>query len=291
MKKIIFSAVIAFAATISGGAQTVTKPVVNVQSFEYSQAFGTAEVEVIRNNVISSLQATNRIIIVDLEQQDAVKSEANRRKDEGAMNDDHSVADITQLNANYLLKGMLNSINTTESKSTDKDGKVSYSWKTKLEYTLQLIDPSTGATVYSNTYSSSGSSSSGSSESRKKAVSGSSASMKSFIEAAFPVRGTILAVKDIDTKKNVAKTVYINLGNDHGIQVGQKFSVYAVVDIAGEKSETEIGTVTAAEVMSGSRTLCKVNKGGDVVLQKLNAKEEMSIKTREVRTFLDKINI
>lgn len=289
MKRFFFPAVIAFAAIVTGMAQTVTKPVVNVQSFEYSNAFGTAEVEVIRNNVISSLQATQRIIIVDLEQQSAVKGEANRRKDEGAMNDDHSVADITQLNANFLLKGMLNSINTTESKSTDKDGKVSYSWKSKLEYTLQLIDPATGATVYSNTYTSSGSSSAGASEARSKAVSGSSASMKSFIENAFPVKGTILATKDVDTKKNVAKTVYINLGSDHGILNGQKFSVYAVVDIAGEKSETEIGTVTASEIMSGSRSLCKVNKGGDVILQKLNAKEEMTIKTREVRTFLDKL--
>ena len=289
MKKILFSAAIAFAAIATGIAQTVTKPVVRVLSFEYSQAFGTAEVEIIRNNVIQSLNETKRIIIVDSEKENsAVDIEGGIRKNVNTMNDDHAVGDIGLLNANYLLKGMLNSINTTESKSTDKDGNVKYSYKTKLEYSLQLIDPSTGATVYSNTYSSSASSGT-SAESRKKAVSGSSASMKSFIEAAFPVKGTILAAKDIDTKKNAAKTVYINLGNDQGIMSGQKFSVYAVVDIAGEKSETEIGTVTAAEVMSGTRTLCKVNKGGDVILQKLNAKEEMTIKTREIRTFLDKI--
>lgn len=277
MKKLFMTAILALSASVVSFAQ-VTKQVVNVENFAYSSRFSEAEVHIVRNNVIQSLQSTKRIIVVDLQQQNAVKSEAERRKSEAAINDEHAVADITQLNANYILKGTLNSIATKSEVKKSYDGKTYTQWTTELNYTIQLLDPATGATQNSYTYSSSASSTDGASDSRTKAVNGSSSNMKKFIEDAFPVKGTIVQVADGDAKK--AKTVYVNLGNDQGIQKGQKFVVYQVVDIAGEKSEKEIGTLTAAEVMSATRTLCKVNDGGDIIAKNMAANVEMTIKSR-----------
>ena len=50
--------------------------------------------------------------------------------------------------------------------------------------------------------------------------------------------------------------------------------------MAGEISEKEIGTLTAVEVMSATRTLCKVNNGGDVIANNLASNVEMTIKSR-----------
>ena len=278
MKKLLLSATLSIVASLACFAQ-VTKQVVNVQGFTYSSDFSQIEATTVRNNVIQSLQSTNRIIVVDLLQQEAVKAEAERRKSEAAMNDEHAVADITQLNANYLLKGTLNSIRTTKKTGKDylKNEEYIY-WETELTYTIQLINPATGATQSSYTYASSAISRVGATDSRNDAVVGSSTNMKKFIEEAFPVKGTIVQVSEGDAKK--AKKVYINLGNDQGIQKGQKFIVYSVIDIAGEKSEKEVGTLTAVEVMGATRTLCKVNNGGDVIANNMASNIEMTIKTR-----------
>lgn len=276
MKKKLYFTALAFIASVACFAQ-VTKQVVNVEGFSYSSAFSEAEAEIVRNNVIQSLQETKRIIVVDLKQQATIKAEAERRKAEAAMNDEHEVADITQLNANYIIKGTLNTIGTRQESYRVEGGSRTY-WVTELNYTIQLIDPSTGATQSSYTYTSSAQSSSGASDSRNSAITGSSTNMKAFIEEAFPVKGTIIQVAEGDAKK--AKTVYINLGNDQGIQKGQKFEVYEIIDIAGEKSEKQIGTLTAVEVMSATRTLCKVNDGGDIISKNMASNAEMTIKSR-----------
>ena len=278
MKKLISFASLILGVSIASFAQ-VTKQVVNVEKFGYSNSFSESEANIVRNNVIQSLQATKRIIVVDLAQQGVVQTEAERRKSEAAMNDEHEVADITQLNANYILKGMLNSVNTEHKTGKNLFTGDPYSYyETALNYTIQLIDPATGATNSSYSYTATGKDDNSQQASRSAAITGSSTNMKKFIEEAFPVKGTIVQVADGDSKK--AKTVYINLGNDQGIQKGQKFVVYAVIDIAGEKSEKEIGTLTAVEVMSATRTMCKVNNGGDVIAMNLASNTEMTIKTR-----------
>ena len=264
MKKVILSAFVAmFCAT--GFAQDVTKEVVNVEGFTYNNDFTASEVATVRRNVVSSLQNTKRIIVVDLTQQASVANEAKKRQNATRMNDNHEVKDIVELNANFILKGALNSINTVSKTGKDLISGNSYTyWESKLSYTIVLIDPATGATASTN-------------------IEGSASNMKKFIEDCFPVKGTIVAIADGDSKK--AKTVYINLGNDAGMTKGQKLAVYQVIDIAGEKSEKEIGTLTVQESMSATRSLCKVDKGGDIIVKAMATNAELTIKTRAKRGF------
>lgn len=280
MNKLLFSATLAFVAIAIGFAQEVTKQVVNVEAFTAETTFTRNEVEAVRKNVIASLLATKRITVVDLEDEASIKAELERRHHEMAMADMREVKDIIRLNADFILKGNLNSLNTTQKTEKNYKGELQTYYQAQLSYTITLIDPATGATQNTYSYSFSAKSNDGANAARTAVINGSSANMKKFIEEAFPVRGTIVQVADLDSKKNVAKTVYINLGNDQGIGKGQKFVVYAVVDIAGEKSEKEIGTLTAVEVMSGTRTLCKVNNGGDEIAKNLASNAEMTIKSR-----------
>ncbi len=282
MKNIIIAAAMAMLSCSVSYAQDVTKQVVNVGNFSYASDFRADEAGIIRNNVIQSLQATKRVIVVDLNQQDAIKQEAERRKSEAAMGDNRDIEDITQLNADFILTGVLKSITETQGQQKSWDGKTYTAWKANIEFTINLIDPATGATTNSYSYTSSASSTSNSEEARTNAINSCSGNLKRFIEEAFPVRGKILQMAEGDNKK--AKTVYINLGNDQGIQKGQKFIVYEVVDIAGEKSEKEIGTLTVNEVMSATRSLCKVNDGGQEISANLSAGKEMTLKSRATKT-------
>lgn len=96
MKKVILSAFVAmFCAT--GFAQDVTKEVVNVEGFTYNNDFTASEVATVRRNVVSSLQNTKRIIVVDLTQQASVANEAKKRQNATRMNDNHEVKDIVDI--------------------------------------------------------------------------------------------------------------------------------------------------------------------------------------------------
>lgn len=96
MKKVILSAFVAmFCAT--GFAQDVTKEVVNVEGFTYNNDFTASEVATVRRNVVSSLQNTKRIIVVDLTQHASVANEAKKRQNATRMNDNHEVKDIVDI--------------------------------------------------------------------------------------------------------------------------------------------------------------------------------------------------
>lgn len=274
MRKLICIVAIACLCILSCYAQNAVKYVVNVGAFTYGKpTFTSLEALTVRNNVIRTLHSANRVHVVDLGQQEEINREEERRRAQAALGDYRDVADITQLKANYILNGMLNSISVTRGKTL---------YNAKLIFSVTLTDVSNG-TIHSSFQYDSFASGSTATEARNNAISTSAETLNKFIEDAFPVTGSILQVVDVDAKKPVAKTVYIDLGNDDGIQPGQFFSVYAIVDVAGEKGETEIGALQAKTVLSGGRTLCKVTKGGDVILQKLNGKEEMFIKSRTAR--------
>ena len=287
MKKVILSAFVAMFC-VAGYAQDVTKQVVNVEGFTYDNSFSAAEVAAVRRNVVSSLQNTKRIIVVDLTQQKSVEKEKQNRQKATRMNDNHEVKDMVELNANFILKGALNSINTVSKTGKDVISGGSYTyWESKLSYTIVLIDPATGATTSTKSYTSTATSRDGANAARNAAIEGSSNNMKKFIEECFPVKGTIVAIADGDSKK--AKSVYINLGNDAGMTKGQKLAVYQVIDIAGEKSEKEIGTLTVKESMSATRSLCTVDKGGDIIVKAMATNAEITIKTRAKRGFLSDV--
>ena len=287
MKKIFLSAFMALLCS-TGFAQDVTKQVVNVEGFTYDNEFTASEVATVRRNVVNSLQNTKRIIVVDLTQQKSVENEKLNRQKATRMNDNHEVKDMVELNANFILKGALNSINTVSKTGKDVVSGVSYTyWESKLSYSITLIDPATGATASAKNYTSTATSRDGANASRNAAIEGSSNNMKKFIEECFPVKGTIVAIADGDSKK--AKSVYINLGNDAGMTKGQKLAVYQVIDIAGEKSEKEIGTLTVKESMSATRSLCTVDKGGDIIVKAMATNAEITIKTRAKRGFLSDV--
>lgn len=104
-------------------------------------------------------------------------------------------------------------------------------------------------------------------------------SMDNFVNETFPIEGLILKVETV--KKDKAQTVYIDLGNAQGVTDGQRFNVFLETDIAGEIGRTEIGALSAKEVVSAQRTLCKVTKGGKEIQEAFQKGQKLIVISRK----------
>ena len=97
----------------------------------------------------------------------------------------------------------------------------------------------------------------------------------------FKPEGKILQINEGTPKK--AKTVYVSLGSDDGIEIKQILEVYKEIDIAGEISKRLIGEAEIIEIMGPSRCLIKIKNGGEEVQQVLSSGGVLTVQTRDVK--------
>ena len=302
--KYVTLAVIATLA-MNANSQELKKTVLGIEDITYSSDFYPAEVEQIRNNIISAIRNTNRVIVVDHSKttNKALANESERRKQEAAM-DANTVADMGTLNANSLMTIHLDNINATQEMYEDYEykkvgdktqkvlkGRYPY-YKGSIAYTVKITDCETGAVQNQQNFSHevggySTFAHKADFDSRDKARAGilsRSVNQDEFtilILNTFKAAGKILQMDEGNDKK--VKSVYVSLGSEDGVSKKQVLEVYKEVDIAGEKSQKLIGEVEIAEIMGPNRCLAKVKKGGDVIAQCLSSGTNMPVKTRDVK--------
>ena len=179
--------------------------------------------------------------------------------------------------SNAILKCTVDNLTVTRKHSKNYEGKIVTYYEAVVSYSLSIINAANGTLVESKTFKSSADG-----ETEQLAATAclevKQKPLERFINNAYKVDGKILQTED-DGKK--AKKVYVSLGSNDGVKKGQKLEVYKEVDIAGEISRKLIGEITIEEVMSASRCLCKVNKGGDVILVEFTKGTKMPVTTKE----------
>ena len=240
--------------------QVKGKPVIFVDYFNAPSNINESLIETLRGKVIEGIQETQRLQVIDIDSYAQLKDEAERRKKESAMADlTARTSEMRTLGANYILTGDIATMMATEQK--DSDNKRYY--KGSIQWTIKVIDAETGTLKTTQTFDHSGFTGSRGDtrdEAIVKTCDYAKYSMDDFVNETFPMEGLILKVETV--KKNKAQTVYIDLGSAQGVTDGQRFDVFLETDIAGEIGRTEIGALSAKEVISAQRTLCKVTKGG-----------------------------
>lgn len=263
MKKIFaFATMLFFAVTVS--AQN--KPTVCVENFTNNSTLKNNLVKSMQNEIVSGLTGTGRVI---------VKEESNFPK----LPSD-PVARIEALKSegvNFLMKGQVNTVATGTSKSALDKNKTVYT--AEISYTLTLIDIESNRTVASDTEKASYNSGSTESEAILEAISNSKDAMNRYVDSHFRISATIKALDQVDPKKG-AKTVYVTMGTDVGLEKGDIMEVFAEVNIAGEIAQKKIGEVKAVEVMSGTLTLCSVKDGGAEIKKAYDEGTAMSVVSR-----------
>lgn len=261
------------------------KDVVLIDFFNRAAGVDQGHVENLRTHIIQGITETERLRVLDVATQPSLATEEQRRKAESAMSDviAHSSA-IQTLGAKYIITADVTTMTAT--KKTTQEGAVYYTGN--LTWAIKAIDASNGVLKYTETYQLGGGNllsltGSGSTpdDAMLETCKLAKKSMKAFVNKAFPIEGTLLKVETV--KKNKAETVYIDLGSAHGVSVGQRFDVYVEIDIAGEVSRKAVGELNAKEVLSASRALCKVTKGGDLILDASNKEQKLIVVSRAAK--------
>ncbi len=245
MKRFLFSLAAMFLLVVTTAAQN-DKTNVCVDDFGYNSRIGTNWVTNLRNNVIQGMHQTGRLNLIDVTTFSDLPEDAESR-----------LGQLSASNVDVLVKGYYNSLDCVS--KTNKDGKVSY--EATSDYTLTLVDTQTGAVLGSQNFKNSWTIGSSSSESITKAIEYAINDMKKFVDNQFKMEAVIKALDQVDPKKG-AKTVYVTLGSDAGVQPGQMFDVFQEIEIAGEVGQKLVGTAKAKEVVSSGITLCTISKGG-----------------------------
>lgn len=243
-------------------SETGEKETVYIDYFTKSSDVSSSDVETLRNKIIEGITATQRVTVIDVASNEILKAEALRRQETSAMGDATArKEEMSTLGAGSLIQGHVTSLVTTKGK--DDDGKVFY--ESIVKFTIKIVDASTGTLNATESFENKGKSQN-KAKSIVKCLDISSYEMETFVENYFKLKGYVIQVKEQNKKKTKAVSLYINLGSARGIQKGQFFNVYEAVDIAGEISYEKIGRIVTTEIMGQNRSVCKVRKGGDKIL-------------------------
>ena len=293
-------------ASVSVNAQELKKKVLAVGDFTYSSNFSKEDASLVRNQIIKAVQNTGRVIVVDHSSstQKELDAESERRKQESAM-DANAVADMVSLNSNSILTANLAQISVTKEIYEDveyvkgSDGKTHKRVKGRypylrgvFTYTVKITDCETGMVQAQQDFTVTG----GGIDHQtfvsqyktgeevcdallRKSVSGDE--FKVLILNTFKPEGKILQIDEVAGKK--AKTAYVSLGSDDGVEVKQILEVYKVFDLAGEVSKKLIGEAEIDEIFGPSRCLVKIKEGGQEIQQVMSSGGALVVQTRDVK--------
>lgn len=276
MRKLLL--LVALFTTVTSASADVEKKRLLVDYFQ-SNEVELNYVDAIRNQVITGIQKTGRMTVIDADSEASLQLEIARRSDEAAMGDATArMGEIRRLGANYMLGGNVDNLSVVK-KRTD-DGKVFF--EAELSFTLKFVDVETGSLHASLTLKKTGGGSLfDNGATPDKAIAGAISSigdgMRRPVDEHFPLSGTIVEMKE--AKKNKMVSCYIDLGTGHGISKGQYVQVSKMTLIAGRRSKLEIGRLKVEVDVAEDLSECKVIKGGDVIYAAFEAGDELVIET------------
>ena len=264
MRKLFVMA--ALLLSVVGAMAQDDKPSVLVEKFTNKSTANSSVCNAVQQAIVSGLVGTGRLTVVD----------AGTMADLPTVKNDR----LLFLNDNgiqWMVEGILNSVSSAH-KSSTISGKTTYYYEGDVNYTLTLINTETGVTAISETYIESATGDS-SDEAIMRAANDAKGRMNRFVQENFKVEATIKALDEVDNKKG-AKSCYISIGSDKGIEAGQIFEVFSQIEIAGEQVDKKIGEVKVQEVMSGTLSRCTVKNGGPAIKSAFENQQKITVRSR-----------
>ena len=262
------------------------KTTVALLPFEKVASF-PAESDAIYEKVKQAFIATNRFEIVDRKNFEKINSEKELQKTENFLNSD-IVAQANAKGAEQLVTGRVIYVNYTKHATES-----SFYYDCNISFSLDVLDVETGQVIYSATLKPEDSflnsvlkSSLGANSTPAKSFDNSLIRMQkyidAFIENYFPIHTQILEI--LETKKEEAKEVLLNVGTQTGTQKNDKYSVIEITTYeAGGKSikrEIEIGELKVTDVQGAEISSAKVSKGGEAILEKFQSNAKLLCKSK-----------
>lgn len=292
MKKILLSAIAIVLGVLCSMAQDEPKGKINVffDYFSRPKSVPFEWEEAIRNSVMEGIQKTNRVNLIDVDTRGTLAIEKERREQENASagDDMDRMKVMTEEGANLLLTGHVTDVSTK--RTTSSDGR-SVGYDASLAFTIKVIDPANGTTVYTESFQipkNIGTTflkdlnpfkADTEDEAVHKCIGSIVKEMTGFVEKAFPTLGQIIELDE--TKGNDVKTAYINLGSDNGIAKGAKFEVRVKRIIGGKSSFKLLGEAEVTDVEGEELSKIKIKKGGKEIYDAFNSGQEVVIRSQK----------
>lgn len=230
-------------------------------------------------NIKGGISSSKRITMIDETTEQALQLEKDRQQEGKAVDANALFNRFTTAGADYVIKAQLTSGSCERivpEKSTDKIGKFLDSltgtdpyYKAKITYNIAIVSVKDGKILANRTFEIEGRTLKQEEKEAiayEKAINNVTVQARSLVNSVVPLNGTILKIESVNKKGDKAKTVIIDLGTQKGLSAGDVAKVYMEVDIAGEKTNREIGSMTIKEVLSPNRSLADVKNGDKEVL-------------------------
>ncbi|MGM9735649.1 MAG: hypothetical protein ACI3ZL_04485 [Candidatus Cryptobacteroides sp.] len=277
MKKLVFAILFIFSSVLL----SAQKQVVVIDYFKYASGVSASNATALRSSVIAGINAMNRVHLIDVDTESSLQMEVGRRNSELAMEDKTARAGAMKtLGANYLITGVVSRMDATY--KTNDDGSSYYNGN--IIYALTVINVENGTIVGTENYTYSGLSGNTGSTASDAVISTMNRvkqSMDNFVNEYFKLDGKVVEMNEASKKGDQAKSLYISLGSEAGIDKDQVLEVFEVKMIAGREAESNIGEIKVEEVVASDLSMCKVTKGGKEIMAAFQKGSELRVKTRK----------
>lgn len=272
----------AFTTVKAQQEETQGKPNVVLDYFEHPSNISQQYADVLRNALIQAITETQRVNLIDVATNSALKAEDERIKslqESGQLSsggDADRLQVMTQEGANFLIQGIVDNLSMQE-KTLDSGSKY---YEAAITFTLKVINPKDGKLLSSETFKvgddlinlTNG-------DTPDLAIVNtcrkSAGKIKKFVDKNFPVVGKILEIGEV--KKDEAKTLYVSVGSNVGVVKGDRFEVKKVRTIAGRTSASKIGEIEIEAVEGDDISLAKVKKEGKAIKEAIDADDTLII--------------
>lgn len=226
-----------------------------------------------RSSILQGLTSTGRLDVVDGTTINGLPSATS-----------DAILKLKEAGVQYYLEATLETITTS---TESYNGKTSY--KAKMEYSYQLYDVSSGATVSNMKDSHYGSSQNGYDAAIADSFGLVDNDVVSMVNNVFRVSAEIKAVNETHPKKGI-KSVYLGAGSSDGVAKDNIFEIFKVMDVAGEKITEKIGEMKVVEVKSANLSLCNIIKGGKELQDAMDNEIPVQVTSRPRKDILGGIN-
>lgn len=254
-----------------GYAQSDTRPVVGVSQFtcEGSDKFAGLVTE----KVVEMLTNTRRFQVVDRTSYDKVHAELELQKSEAFIDSKNIASQGVAVAAEKMITGHISKIPVYAMKNPDGSIK---GYKASVAFQMKVVDVETKLNTEATSFQGQTSEMMMSPES---AVNQSMASLQSELEEYFrknfPLAAKILKI--LDSKKDVAEIILLNVGKSQGVKVNDRFQIEYVEMLDGKPYPSSIGEVTVTKLSGNDFAECSVPKKiGEELFARFKAAEKLN---------------
>lgn len=254
MKRLILFLMCIAVHSLTGYAQSDARPVVGVAQFSCEGS--SKYVGLVTEKVVEMLTKTHRFQVVDRTSYDKVHAELELQKSEAFIDNENTAAQGVAIAAERIITGHITKIPVYAMKNPNGSVK---GYKASVAFQMKVVDVETGISTEATSFQGQ---TSGMMMSPESAVTQSMSSLQGELEEYFrknfPLQGKILKI--LDSKKNVAIAILLNVGKNQGVKPNDKFRVEHIEMLDGKPYPSTIGEITVIKLSGDDFAECSVPK-------------------------------